>query len=462
MNRRLAALIILWMFLLPLSALSTDELVARMEANNLELKKARQDWQTALLDVKDAKAGRGPTVDMTVSGTYMYNPPVGPVYVSTQDLLQQLSEQNVDVSLLEGQPDAYLKLYGGMEHTLYTFSLNITQPVFTWGKITDSIELYQKAADVRSLQITALERKQKSELAGRCEAVFYLLQMQKLVKEERENASRLAEIAMSARDNGLLLDVDVLKVKIQVQQIDVGLKQLEKELSDQLLAVQNLCGDVSLKLDDIVSTPDDSVAESLLAMGQDELVARSTSGAIDNLAILLRLRQVSEIAKKIASASVNWKPDFALQTSVGYGGSRFPFVEEDWYRQDDYTLNFTVAVKSTIWDGGKKLRDVTRGQAKVESSDVDYSQAVQKIRNEVVTQYLQMQLDGDRIAYQDLVVESDKQEWDQKRSLQESGYGSEMDTLKAKLQWQTDSLEKLKLLLDRNSASHALSYLMGK
>ncbi|MFA6891651.1 MAG: TolC family protein, partial [Sphaerochaetaceae bacterium] len=222
MNRRLlTALIILWMFLLPLSALSTDELVARMEANNLELKKARQDWQTALLDVKDAKAGRGPTVDMTVSGTYMYNPPVGPVYVSTQDLLQQLSEQNVDVSLLEGQPDAYLKLYGGMEHTLYTFSLNITQPVFTWGKITDSIELYQKAADVRSLQITALERKQKSELASRREAVFYLLQMQKLVKEERENASRLAEIAMSARDNGLLLDVDVLKVKIQVQQIDV-------------------------------------------------------------------------------------------------------------------------------------------------------------------------------------------------------------------------------------------------
>jgi hypothetical protein len=73
-----------------------------------------------------------------------------------------------------------------------------------------------------------------------------------------------------------------------------------------------------------------------------------------------------------------------------------------------------------------------------------------------------MQLDGDKIAYQDLVVESDKQEWDQKRSLQESGYGSEMDTLKAKLQWQTDSLEKLKLLLDRNSASHALSYLMGK
>jgi hypothetical protein len=77
---------------------------------------------------------------------------------------------------------------------------------------------------------------------------------------------------------------------------------------------------------------------------------------VDNLAILLKLKEVAQLATKISSASVNWKPDFALQTTIGYGGSRFPLLETDWYRQDDYTLNFTVAVKSTIWDGGKKIR----------------------------------------------------------------------------------------------------------
>jgi outer membrane protein TolC len=63
--------------LMPLSGVSQEVLVGKMEANNLEVQKAREEWRNALLDVKDAKAGRGPTIDMTLSGTYMYNPPSG-------------------------------------------------------------------------------------------------------------------------------------------------------------------------------------------------------------------------------------------------------------------------------------------------------------------------------------------------------------------------------------------------
>jgi outer membrane protein TolC len=448
--------------LMPLSGVSQEVLVGKMEANNLEVQKAREEWRNALLDVKDAKAGRGPTIDLTLSGTYMYNPPVGPVYVSTQDLLQQLSDQGMDVSGLSGYQDAYLKIYDGMENTLYTFSLNITQPIFTWGKISNAISLYEKVAEVRSLQITALSRKQKSELLGRLDAVYYLRAMQDLVGEQTETANRLLEIITSARDNGMALDVDVLKASIKAQQTAIGMQQLETELSSQLVAIQTLCGDPTLTLDDLSATVDESAVDALLSQGQDTLVAKATSPSVDNLAILLKLKEVAQLATKISSASVNWKPDFALQTTIGYGGSRFPLLETDWYRQDDYTLNFTVAVKSTIWDGGKKIRDVSRSQTKAEGAEVDYSQAVEKIRSQVITQYLQLQLDGQKIAYQNLVIDGDKQDWEQKQQQQESGYGSEQDTLTAKLQWQTDRMELLKVLLDRNSAFHALSYLAGQ
>ncbi|MCH3908237.1 MAG: TolC family protein [Sphaerochaeta sp.] len=218
----------------------------------------------------------------------------------------------------------------------------------------------------------------------------------------------------------------------------------------------------TLTLDDLSATVDESAVDALLSQGQDTLVAKATSTSVDNLAILLKLKDVAQLATKISSASVNWKPDFALQTTIGYGGSRFPLLETDWYRQDDYTLNFTVAVKSTIWDGGKKIRDVSRSQTKAEGAEVDYSQAVEKIRSQVITQYLQLQLDGQKIAYQNLVIDGDKQDWEQKQQQQESGYGSEQDTLTAKLQWQTDRMELLKVLLDRNSAFHALSYLAGQ
>jgi hypothetical protein len=39
----------------------------------------------------------------------------------------------------------------------------------------------------------------------------------------------------------------------------------------------------------------------------------------------------------------------------------------------------------------------------------------------VITQYLQLQLDGQKIAYQNLVIDGDKQDWEQKQQQQESG-----------------------------------------
>jgi outer membrane protein TolC len=161
-----------------------------------------------------------------------------------------------------------------MENTLYTFSLNITQPIFTWGKISGAIALYEKVAEVRSLQITALSRKQKSELLGRLDAVYYLRAMQDLVGEQTETANRLVEIITSARDNGMALDVDVLKASIKAQQTAIGMQQLETELSSQLVAIQTLCGDPTLTLDDLSAVVDESAVDALLSQGQDTLVAK--------------------------------------------------------------------------------------------------------------------------------------------------------------------------------------------
>jgi len=444
-----------------LFALTSDELATKMSLNNLEVQKAQQEYRLSLLDTQDAKAGRGPTIDLTVAGTYMVNPPLGPITVSTQNLLQQLSDQGIDVSSLEGYPDAYLKLYDGMENMLYTFSLNITQPIFTWGKISNSIKLYEKISQVRFLQAQVLLRKNKSELLGHESALHYLSLMQDLLTQEAESASRLVEISSSNRDNGMLLDEDVLKVRIQARQVAIALKNVQLQLDNQVLAIQNLCNDTTLTMKDIEYIPDETAMKDLYDRGQDVLVAKATSAMVDNLQILGLLKEVSALTKDISSASVNWKPDFALSSTIGYGGSRFPLIEKDWYRQDAYTLNFTVAIKSTIWDGGKKLRDVTRSQEKEENSEVDYQSAVQSIRNQIITQYLQMELVESKIAYQALVIDSDKKDLQQKQQLLESGYGSEVDQLKSLMQLQADQLSLIQLQLDRVTCYQALSYLSG-
>lgn len=461
MRRILSVTILLLVILSALPALTDDELLVKVESDNLDIKKARSDYASSLLDVKDAKAGMGPTIDMTITGTYMYNPPIGPITVSTDNLLKQMSDQGVDVSAYSGLRNSYLKLYDGMEHTYYSFSLTITQPLVTWGKILNAIKLYEKVSEVRLLQVSSLTRQNKSKLLGYADAVYYLRNMQALLAEEQETASRLVEITKSMRDNGMMLDEDLLKVRIQAQQVDVGMREVEMQLENQVLGIQNLCNDPSLSLDMLSHVPDEDAMWALLSEGQEVLVAKATSGTLDSLQMLTRMQEVAEYSKNISSASVNWKPDIALQASLGYGGSRFPLIEKDWYRQDDSTMNFTIAVKSTIYDGGKKIRDVKRSKEKVEGSAIDYQNAIVQIRSQVITSCLSMELDSSKLAYQKLKIESDEKDMQRKKELFDSGYGNESDYLQARLSWQNDRMEQWKLLLDAAVQYRTLSYLSG-
>lgn len=454
---------IILLFVAPLLfALDDDTLVQKMSRDNLEVRQARSDYQASLLDVKDARAGMGPTITMTMSGTYMVNPPIGPITVTTQDLLQQMGSQGIDVTPLKGYPDAYLTLYDGMENTLYNFSLDITQPIFTWGKISTAIKLYGKISEVRFADIGAKERKNRSSLCGCLDAIVYLGEMRDLLVEERETAGRLVEITQSMRDNGMVLDEDLLKVRIQAQQVDVGLDEISMQLDNQLLAIRDLVADDSVALGDLEHRTDEQAMEELYAQGRDVLVAKASSSAIDNLQMLALLEEVASMTKDISNASVNWKPDVAIKGSLGYGGSRFPLVESDWYRKDDYTVNLTVAVQATIWDGGKKVRDVKRSETKVETADNNYLSAVRKIRTQVSQSYSAMQLDKSKIAYQNLCIESDGKDAEQKKKQYESGYGNESDWLQAVLRLQNDQFELYRLQLDWATNYRTISYLIGE
>ena len=114
-----------------------EDLLSIMNVNNLELLTQDEVIKTASIDVKDAKGNYSPSIDLTLSGTYMVNPLIDRITVSTDDILGPLAQQM-------GVPNNYVTLYDGMENTLYMAQLSITQPIFTWGKITNAVKLYNK------------------------------------------------------------------------------------------------------------------------------------------------------------------------------------------------------------------------------------------------------------------------------------------------------------------------------
>ena len=168
---------------------------------------------------------------------------------------------------------------------------------------------------------------------------------------------------------------------------------------------------------------------------------------------------VNGIAKKIATEYVNWKPDVALQVSAGYGGSRLPFAELNWRRKDDYTANISIGIKTTVWDGGKKLNDVARKTLETKTADINELDAVSTIKQTLSSTLNKAQVCQMKIDYQDLKIESAQSKISQKETIFQSGYGAESDVLQAKIDLCNERIEKLRQELTLATSCLTISFL---
>lgn len=415
-----------------------DELSNQLKINNSELKILNQEYQQSLIDVKNAKAGLGPTIDLTVSGTYFLNPPIDSIVLNVDDILNSITwPDSMDIKP-SGQ---YLTLYDGMENTFYSFQLDVIQPIYTWGKLKNAIKLYEKVSEIKQLQISSKEKQLQTELNTRIVSLFYLSQIETLLNTQDEYANRLVKISEDAQKNGILLEQDVLEAKISAQQINITQQEIKEQFYNLLLSIQKMTGNQNLELANINFTPNENIFYEFANRNRDELFSKALNTTQDTFLILENLEQISQYTTKIAQASVYWKPDFALKLSLGYGGSRFPFLEKDWFRQNDYTTNFTLALKTTVWDGGKKINEIKKSKSKEEIAGVNYDDAVLSIKQKLQEQFNVIDLALSKIEYQKLKLQTLDSKIKQQEQLFNSGYGSEQELLQAKIERNTAQIE---------------------
>lgn len=450
MMKKLSLFIIVLLFASSLFATETynyDSLASSLRLNNTKLQAAYQNVVQAKLDTKDAKANYHPTIDLTVSGSYIINP-IGPITVNASEL---------------GLPyNQYITLYKGMENTLYQTSLALQQPIFTWGKISNGVKALKEVESVRSLQLTDTENQLNAELKSRLSAIYYMDEIISLLNEQKSYADRLVELAHAAQEQGIMLAQEVKENEINALQVDVTLSEINAQYSSNLTALRTMTGLLDLTREDISYIPDDESFYSLAKEDRNALIKSATSQSQPTLQMLSHMQSAMEYSEKVSKASVYWKPDFALQVSASYGGSRLPLVETDWYRQDDYNGMVTVAFKTTIWDGGKALNDIKRSESNVANAVISRDEAINTIITTLSEQFANQDMAIAKISYLDLKEETLVAKVEQKILLQRYGNASEADVLNAKIELTTCRLERLQEKLKLAQASYLIEYLTGR
>ncbi len=434
-----------------------QDLLSALSANNPDIRTARQEYERALLDVKDAKASRGPSVDLQITGTYMAKPLVDPIIINTDALMDAIQWPTGMKPQSTGQ---YITLYDGMEQTMYQIQATLLQPVFTWGKLSAAEKLYSQVADIRQSNVEFTRDQLETELETRIASLKHLFAMESILREESEYAAQLVRYSEDGERSGMILHQDVVDARIQAKQLDIAIQTLNEQIENQILELQRQTG-----LYDLLSTTiafdvdDEAVVAEVLSADRIQYQDKALSESNPSINMVSRLKEVSELATDIAENSVYWKPDFAVQIAAGYSGSRIPLVEPNWLLKDDYSLNLTIAMKTTIWDGGKKLNDTARRISEEESAGTNLDSARATIRQTLANQWNTADMSTIKIEYQDLKIEAAESKISQQEMLFRSGAGTEADLLAAKIELCNQKIEKEQQLLSRAVACYTIRFL---
>lgn len=451
--KKTAVLLFSALILTQLCAMTVTKLESSMLANNSDIMKAREEVSKASLDVKDAKSGYSPTIDLTITGSYIANP-IDPIRVNLGDYINTTAY---------GIPNDYVTIYNGQESMYYQFQLSLTQPVFTWGKITNAVRLYQKVYDARVLQMEDAIEKAQTELRTRVAALYYLTQIQKLLESQREIADKLVGHADNAQQNGMMLATDALKIKVQSRQIDVAKAQIDQQIVLMVTELRNLTGLKDLTADDIEfdEAEFDAKLDALKETEYSTLSSRCLADSRTTFQLLGALSQIAELTNDIAGASVNWKPDMALVVNADYSGSRLPFAQKDWYGKDDWSATITFALKTTIVDGGKAVRNVKRTESAVSEAQMDIQSAKAKVQSAVDENWTNLSVYLAQIDYQDALQSQLEAQGEVDKQLLDTGYGSESDYLQGQLESNNCGIEILRTRINLATAVYTLLYLQG-
>ena len=430
-----------------------EDLLAIMNVNNLELLTQDEVIKTASLDVKDAKANYSPTIDLQVSGTYMVNPPS-----ITKDDILGIANQ---IPALE----SYIPILGGMlpdeiniidKPFMYAAQLNLTQPIFTWGKVTNAVKLYEKILEIRQVEKEDKINSLSVELEGYLGGLYYAREILDLLNKAGEDADRLIEIAQSGYENGVMLIDDYNEARLSKSELDMGITEAEVQIASLMDNLEKTVG-VDMAEEDFTFVPDEAHYYEVAKMDRTDLRVRAVSNANSNIKMASMSVEAAELGEDIAKGSIYGKPDLALQVGLGYTG----FVGSGWEHSGDYSLNISVGLQTTLWDGGKVLNNIDRSKSQITSANITLENAKSQLSMTLEENFRNMDIAISRINYYQTRNDVLASELETLNKQHDIGYAGESDILQKQIEIYQNQISLLQEKANLMQASLAVEYIAG-
>lgn len=400
---------------LPGAPYSLGDLLAMAAAGNPGLKAAAESEVAAQADLIGAKARRLPTIKAETSGSFIGNP-MAPITLTAG----QLGELN-GVSL----PPQDLIIYKGMESSNYDFALVGDLPLYTWGKISLGIDLARTGLDAAALQRRKAEHELAVRMRGSWDALAYIEKAAGVVALQARIGARLVELSVKSEAAGFLTKADLASARIKLKEIDIATARLDEKRDRLLSELASMAGLGGLSPGQLrLEAP----AAGSPRWTEIEAYELALEGSYD-LALLGTLLEAKRGLRDLAEKEAKGLPDIGLHVKLSYGGSRFPFLETDWFGQDDYQLTVSLGTSGNIFGSAVKAGEAAKARAQLSGALAQQADAERSVRAFVRETYLGIDLGRARLEYAALKQDGWAADLAQMRATIQAGAGSEAEYL---------------------------------
>ena len=446
--------------------LTFDDLVASLEDNNTTLLQSIEGYRTSSLDVKDAKANYHPQITYTLAGSYVYNHQV--MNMSTDSIKNDMRGKTINIpfggmNIPIGLDDIASQLPNEIDLPItvsdpyFNAQISLVQPVWTWGKVGSSVEMYEEIESARALQIGDTEKRLITELKAYLASLYYLEKIDNVISELQADSQELVTLAQDSSDAGALLAVDAAKARVTASQIDVSRTQIQTQIESILTSIETLTGINDITADMIDFTPDEDYFREMAEADRTMLLAMATSGSQASMQMLDHMINAAQAASKAADRSMYWYPDIALSVSANYTAP----TTSKWADNSSWGVTVAVGLQGTLWDGGKKLNDQDRAESAAVSAQISRSEAVNTIKTTLTENLNTIDLALASIDYQEANIELLTSELELEEKKLELGASSRSDVLNKRIELNQARIEELTNRISLASAVYTVEYLTG-
>ncbi len=341
--------------------------------------------QKSRLALEEAGSRAWPRIDLQASASYLAHPPQG--YTVAAGTLGTISPAIPTGAL--GNP-APIPLgdfaipprdftIGAQQHNYFTASASLSQPIFTWGKIRNAIDLAALEVDAAGTDLLTQQRDIDREVHRAYFGALLARDSETVLKGLRDTAAEIAADRRKAFDQGTTNRETALEAQANLASIESRLSEAGQSKATALEGLAMLTGR-ELRAEDLAT----GFRTQLPVLDEQSLREKAHASSP---ALAASRTRMSQARKKLAveEGGSLLRPDVSLGLRLDLSGQEdLPFSTWKWNNSTwDWDLVVSIGMKMNVFDGLASLQRVRQAEKDLEMAGMGLSLDEKRVRLDV-------------------------------------------------------------------------------